>query len=218
VRVLFTAIIASLALIVSACSTKPRTGPPAPVYSRGVPAGPAQVSGVDEPSLETGEGALAEPVYDPDTLDTSVPVAPTQAPRAEVATSGTLAPTPPASQQIASASPATSSRPMSKAASSLMDKAEDQRRAGDLAGAAATLERAVRIDSRHPLLWNHLAQVRLQQGNYGLATELASKSNALAGSDRSVKRSNYLIIADAKRSSGDVAGARVAQSRADSLR
>jgi tetratricopeptide (TPR) repeat protein len=107
---------------------------------------------------------------------------------------------------------------MGNAASSLLDKAENQRRAGDLDGAASTLERALRIESRHPLLWNRLAQVRLQQQNYSLAAELASKSNTLAGSDSSLKRSNYLIIADARRASGDVAGASAAQSRADALR
>jgi len=118
----------------------------------------------------------------------------------------------------AATAPAASTKPMGNAASSLLDKAENQRRAGDLDGAASTLERALRIESRHPLLWNRLAQVRMQQQNYSLAAELASKSNTLAGSDSSLKRSNYLIIADARRASGDVAGAGAAQSRADALR
>jgi Tfp pilus assembly protein PilF len=165
--------------------------------------------------LGTGETIA----YDPNAIDTSVPEAPTRAPQAEVATTVPAGPEPVAGQQIAYAAtaPASSSKPIGNAASSLLEKAENQRRSGDLDGAASTLERAVRIDSRHPLPWNRLAQVRLQQQNYTLAAELASKSNALAGSDKSLKRSNYLIIADAKRASGDVAGARVAQSRADSL-
>lgn len=224
-RVSSIAIIASLALFMTGClGNDPRTGAPAPVYSRGVlTSGEAQVSAVEDPQLGMGEqGMLTDPAfeqgYNPETLDASVPQAPTQAPRAEVVTSDAMAPTPAAGQQLAYASPAASSQSMGKAASSLMTKAESQRNAGDLAGAASTLERAVRIESRHPLLWNRLAQVRLQQGNHGLAAELASKSNALAGSDRGLKRSNYLIIADAKRATGDVAGARVAESRAAALR
>ncbi|MDX1345261.1 MAG: hypothetical protein R3179_05110 [Sedimenticolaceae bacterium] len=178
----------------------------------------AQVSAVEEPQLETGEGIGV--AYDPDAIDTSVPDAPTRAPRAEVAAPAPVGAEPVAGQQIAYAATASarSSKPMGNAATSLLEKAENQRRSGDLDGAASTLERAVRIESRHPLPWNRLAQIRLQQQNFSLAAELASKSNALAGSDKSLKRSNYLIIADAKRSSGDAAGASVAQSRADSMR
>ena len=206
------------AVFLAGCvGTTTRSGPPAPVYNRGMPGGTgAQVSAVEEPQLETGEGQA----YDPDAIDTSVPDAPTRAPRAEVAISGPAGTEPVTGQQIAYASTAaaSSSQPMGNAASSLLEKAENQRRSGDLDGAASTLERAVRIESRHPLPWNRLAQIRLQQQNYSLAAELASKSNALAGSDSSLKRSNYLVIADAKRASGDAAGARVAQSRADSMR
>lgn len=208
------------AVFLAGCvGTTTRSGPPAPVYNRGMPGGAgAQVSAVEEPQLETGEGL--GPSYDPDAIDSSVPDAPTRAPRAEVATSVPAVTEPVAGQQIAYAATASasSSKPMGNAASSLIEKAENQRRSGDLDGAASTLERAVRIESRHPLPWNRLAQIRLQQQNYSLAAELASKSNALAGSDKGLKRSNYLIIADAKRASGDVAGASVAQSRADSLR
>jgi tetratricopeptide (TPR) repeat protein len=208
------------AVFLAGCvGTTTRSGPPAPVYNRGMPGGTgAQVSAIDDPQLETGEGlGLA---YDPDAIDTSVPDAPTRAPTAEVAISAPAASKPATGQQIAYAATASasSSQPMGNAASSLLEKAENQRRSGDLDGAASTLERAVRIESRHPLPWNRLAQIRLQQQNYSLAAELASKSNALAGSDSSLKRSNYLIIADAKRASGDVAGARVAQSRAESMR
>lgn len=220
------AVIAILSVYMTGCvSNKPRSGPPAPVFSRGAPSTNVEVAALEGPELETGdadgeEGADPglEQGYNPESLDTSVPDAPTEAPRAEVVTSDAVKSTPTAGQQTAYAAPASSSRPMGKAATSLMQKAETQRKGGNLSGAASTLERAVRIESRHPLLWNRLAQVRLQQQNYGLAAELASKSNALTGSDRSLKRKNYLIIADAKRASGDVAGARVAETRAESLR
>ena len=209
----------TVVFLAGCAGTTTRNGPPAPVYNRGTSATTgAQVSAVEEPQLETGGSAGI--AYDPDAIDRGIPDAPTRAPRAEMATSEPAAAqsAPGAQVAYASTAPAASTKPMGNAASSLLDKAENQRRAGDLDGAASTLERALRIESRHPLLWNRLAQVRLQQQNYSLAAELASKSNTLAGSDSSLKRSNYLIIADARRASGDVAGASAAQSRADALR
>ena len=208
----------AVVFLAGCAGTTTRNGPPAPVYNRGAPTTTgAQVSAVEEPQLETGGAGIA---YDPDAIDRGIPDAPTRAPRAEMATPEAAGVQSVPGEQVAYAAtaPAASTKPMGNAASSLLDKAENQRRAGDLDGAASTLERALRIESRHPLLWNRLAQVRLQQQNYSLAAELASKSNTLAGSDSSLKRSNYLIIADARRASGDVAGASAAQSRADALR
>lgn len=96
----------------------------------------------------------------------------------------------------------------------LVQQAEKQRNAGDLVGAAATLERALRIEPRNAHLWNRLARVRLQAGNYRQADNLAAKSNALAGDAPSLKQDNWRIIASARRGSGDMAGAEAAEQRA----
>jgi Flp pilus assembly protein TadD len=79
----------------------------------------------------------------------------------------------------------------------LVEKAEAQRAAGDLDGAAATLERALRIERRNAHLWNRLAQVRLQQGQYDQARSLAAKSDALAGDAPGLLRDNARIRARA---------------------
>ncbi len=92
----------------------------------------------------------------------------------------------------------------------LETSADRQRRAGDLDGAVASLERALRVDSRDPLLWHQLARLRLTQGRYGMAADLAAKSNALAGTNRELKRENWSLIAEARRAEGDSAGARAA--------
>jgi len=84
----------------------------------------------------------------------------------------------------------------------LVERAEAQRAAGDLAGAAATLERALRIEPRNPHMLNRLARVRLQQGNYSQADSLASKSNALAGSAPALEQDNLSIIAAARKAAG----------------
>ncbi|MEJ2154345.1 MAG: tetratricopeptide repeat protein [Desulfobacteraceae bacterium] len=47
--------------------------------------------------------------------------------------------------------------------------------------ARANLERAVRIEPRNPLLWQELARVQLEQGQYRQAENMAAKSNTLAG-------------------------------------
>ncbi len=100
----------------------------------------------------------------------------------------------------------------------LVEEAEAQRKRGDFPGAAATLERALRIEPRDPHLWNRLAHVRLEQGRFDLAGDLAAKSSALAGDNSGLKRDNWLVIARARRAAGDTEGANAAERKAESLR
>ena len=102
-----------------------------------------------------------------------------------------------------------------RAVAVLQRRADDQQRVGDLGGAAASLERALRISPRDPVIWQRLALVREQQGRYGQAAELASKSNSLAaGLDAELVRDNWRLIARCRRAVGDLAGARAAEARA----
>jgi tetratricopeptide (TPR) repeat protein len=103
--------------------------------------------------------------------------------------------------QLAFRAPAPSYQP-APAVKALVERAEVQRAAGDLAGAAATLERALRIDQRNPYLLNRLAQVRLEQGQFAQADSLAAKSSILAGDAPALKRDNQRIMAAARRASG----------------
>ncbi len=105
-----------------------------------------------------------------------------------------------------------------RAVQSLMRRARDLVAAGDLSGAAANLERALRIAPYDARLWNQLAHVRESQHQYGLAADLAEKSNTLASTDASLKRDNWLLIARVRRAVGDDAGARAAESQAERLR
>ena len=87
-----------------------------------------------------------------------------------------------------------------KAVQVLLRRAADQRAAGQLVAAAGSLERALRIEPRNPVLWNQLAHVRLEQKQYHLASGLAAKSNALAVSeDFALRQDNKAIIAKARR-------------------
>jgi cytochrome c-type biogenesis protein CcmH/NrfG len=79
-----------------------------------------------------------------------------------------------------------------------MDSARADTAAGRLPNAAATLERALRIEPRNARLWHELGQVRLRQRDYAQAESLAARSNTLAGSDAELRAANQRLIDDAR--------------------
>ena len=80
----------------------------------------------------------------------------------------------------------------------LLTEATQQENSGDLEVAAAKLERALRIEPRNPVLWHHLAGVRLRQGQTQLAVSLAQKSNSFAARDSDLVERNQRIIQRAR--------------------
>ncbi|HYL87669.1 MAG TPA: tetratricopeptide repeat protein [Burkholderiales bacterium] len=86
------------------------------------------------------------------------------------------------------------------AVAGLMDSARADAAAGRLASAAATLERALRIEPRNPRLWHELARVRLQQGDLSQAQGLAARSNSYAGNDSALRAENQRLIEQARNS------------------
>jgi len=92
------------------------------------------------------------------------------------------------------------SRPQpARAVQALSKRAEDQRASGQLVAAAASLERALRIEPKNALLWNRLAHVRFEQKQYALASSLAAKSNAFAGQDQALRADNNKLISLSRR-------------------
>ncbi|RTZ74481.1 MAG: hypothetical protein DSZ00_04255 [Gammaproteobacteria bacterium] len=83
---------------------------------------------------------------------------------------------------------------MAKAVQTLLRRAEQQQAEGQLASAANTLERALRIEPNNALVWNRLAHVRFEQGHYRQAASLAQKSRTLAGGDAALKADNDALI------------------------
>jgi len=104
------------------------------------------------------------------------------------------------------------------AIASLMDGARSDVAAGRLANAAASLERALRIEPRNPRLWQELARVRLMQGEYAQAESVAARSNSWAGGDNRLRAENWRLIAQAREARGDAAGARTALEAAERQR
>jgi predicted Zn-dependent protease len=105
----------------------------------------------------------------------------------------------------------------SPAVVALLGQAENQANSGDLEAAASSLERAIRIEPRNPLLWYHLATVRLAQQEAAQAEQLAVKSNSLAAGNRLQQSRNWRLIARAREALGDGTGARAAERRAREL-
>ncbi len=184
--------LSGLLLAMAGCSPAVRQGPPAPVVGPGgagapppAASGNVTVTPLKAPEIQTVEQTPIQPYRGPE------PATPASS-RPEA--SATQAP-PAGGEQVAMVTP---SRPMSKAVRTLLQQAELQRSSGDLTGAAATLERALRIEPESAYVWNRLAHIRAQQGQAGLAAELAAKSSSFAGTDETLKRDNDRLIARAR--------------------
>ncbi len=76
----------------------------------------------------------------------------------------------------------------------LLDQATKMEQSGNPEKAAATLERALRIEPKNARLWHRLAVIRYQQGQYTQAESLAAKSSTLAQDDWELKQKNAELI------------------------
>src|SRR5256714_13331247 len=78
--------------------------------------------------------------------------------------------------------PEPAARTENLAIAGLLDGARADAAAGRLANAAASLERALRIEPRNPRLWQELARGRPKQGAYPPAERTAPRPKPQAGS------------------------------------
>ncbi len=88
---------------------------------------------------------------------------------------------------------------LSPATNALVLQARKQANSGAYAPAAATIERALRIEPENPLLWIELGQVRLGEGNASQANSMGHKALALATGDAQAQASSWRLIADSLR-------------------
>jgi tetratricopeptide (TPR) repeat protein len=134
--------------------------------------------------------------------------------------SGTAQPVPPTPEQP---SPAPPERPAARqfhlgpAASALVTQAHTQAGGGDYGQAAATLERALRIEPDNPLLWIELGRVRLGENNAAQADAMGRKALALATGDAGAQAAAWRLIADSLRALGRNPEAAEADGRAGGL-
>lgn len=123
----------------------------------------------------------------------------------------------PSSPPIQSRGTSVSGSTGSPAVVALLERADQQYATRDLDAAAASLERALRIEPRNAVLWHKLAAIRLEQGQSAQAVQLASKSNSFAGGDTRLQARNWRLIATARRAQGDEKGAQAAATKARQL-
>lgn len=129
--------------------------------------------------------------------------------------------TPEPAPPVPSPQPSEPPPPVSKhenvAVAGLMETARADAAAGKLSTAAASIERALRIEPRNPRLWQELARVRLQQRQFEQAESVAVRSNSFAGSDAALRAENWRLIAQTREARGDAQGARAALESAEKL-
>jgi len=118
-----------------------------------------------------------------------------------------------APEVIAPREPAPALRPASPAVVALMNRARLQADTGEMDQAAASLERALRIEPQNASLWLELAQIKLHQGNPSQAEQMALRAVRFAADDRT-EREAWGIVALARQSQGDAAGAAEARRKA----
>ncbi|PXX88991.1 hypothetical protein DIT71_16800 [Marinobacter vulgaris] len=106
---------------------------------------------------------------------------------------------------------------ISPAARSLIQRADSLMAAGDAQAAVAQLERAQRIAPRSAQVYFKLSEAYVALDQLGSAEQFTLKGLSLAGSDTSLQRSGWMLLADIRRARGNVAGADQAEDRAGAL-
>jgi tetratricopeptide (TPR) repeat protein len=103
------------------------------------------------------------------------------------------------------------------AARGLIRNAESLLASGDAPAAVSQLERAQRIAPRSAEVYFELSEAYVALGQLGSAEQFTLKGLSLSGSDSSLQRSGWLLLADIRRARGNVAGADQAKARAGAL-
>ncbi len=89
--------------------------------------------------------------------------------------------------------------PVSSASQTLLTQSRTHQAAGRYEQAAASIERALRIEPRQPVLWLELGNIRLKEGDFAQAESMGRKALSLATGDVALTARAEQLIATAKR-------------------
>ena len=90
--------------------------------------------------------------------------------------------------------------PVSPASQALLSQSRAHQAAGRWGQAAASIERALRIEPRQPVLWLELGTIRLKEGDFAQAESIGRKALSLATGDAALTaRAEQLITTARKR-------------------
>lgn len=99
-------------------------------------------------------------------------------------------------------------RVMNPATASLIEQGRALRRAGQPLQAAATLERALRIDPQEPAIWLELADLRYAAAEWQKAEQFARRARSLAPADSALHGAAVALLADSLDRQGRLTEAR----------
>jgi hypothetical protein len=94
---------------------------------------------------------------------------------------------------------APSSVPVSSASQALLTQSRGHQAAKRYGQAAASIERALRIEPRQPVLWLELGNIRLKEGDFAQAESLGRKALSLSTGNPTLVAKAEQLIATAKR-------------------
>ncbi|MDP1969761.1 MAG: tetratricopeptide repeat protein [Methylobacter sp.] len=220
-------IICALPSFLAGCAEFYGSQPPAPVYG-GQPKSQKPSPSSQKKARPSGsvskETVKTQPLKDFSAIK-SEPLVPSELPSSEPtptepATLDALEPSsppPPSPSELTPFQPIEATVRLSPVVGALVSAANQNSKAGDLDSAAASIERAIRIEPRNATLFYKLALLRLQQSKPRLAEDLAKKSALLASTDNALKKHCWLLIAHAREIQQDFAGAKEARAKADSF-
>lgn len=89
--------------------------------------------------------------------------------------------------------------PVSSASQALLTQSRGHQAAGRYEQAAASIERALRIEPRQPVLWLELGNIRLKEGDFAQAESMGRKALSLATGDATLTARAEQLIAAAKK-------------------
>jgi Flp pilus assembly protein TadD len=106
---------------------------------------------------------------------------------------------------------------LSPASRALVAQSQSQLASKNYPLAAASIERALRIEPGNGLLWVELGKVRMAEGNYQQAENFGRKAIALTGNAPNAQSTAWRLVADAYRARGKTNEAHDADVRAAAL-
>jgi Flp pilus assembly protein TadD len=124
------------------------------------------------------------------------------------------APTAPPVEEPTPLPPVVREPTLGAASRALVTQAQTQAASKNYAVAAASVERALRIEPDNPLLWIELGKVRQAEGNYQQAENMGRKAESMAANAPRTQAAAWSLIAESLRARGKNTQAREAEMRA----
>lgn len=92
-----------------------------------------------------------------------------------------------------------SAPPVGSASQALLAQSRSYQASGDYGLAAASIERALRIEPRQPVLWLELGNIRLKEADYAQAESMGRKALSLSAGNAALTAQAEQLIAAATR-------------------